>query len=134
MTKYKYERPMAIAMWDFSWLERRWPGAGYEDWEQALDQLKLRGYDAVRIDAYPHLLAAGPDKEWTLKPEWDQQVWGAPAITRIDNIRDNLLEFISLCRDRGIVVGLSTWFRENVENIRMTITTPDQLADIWINV
>ncbi|MBN1791595.1 MAG: cellulase, partial [Bacteroidales bacterium] len=24
--------PRAITMWDFSWLERRWPGAGYEDW------------------------------------------------------------------------------------------------------
>lgn len=22
--------PRAITMWDFSWLERRWPGAGYE--------------------------------------------------------------------------------------------------------
>ena len=44
-------------MWDFSWLERRWPGAGYEDWAQALEELRERGYDAVRIDAYPHLLA-----------------------------------------------------------------------------
>ena len=24
--------PRAITMWDFSWLERRRPGAGYEDW------------------------------------------------------------------------------------------------------
>ncbi len=44
-------RPRAITMWDFSWLERRWPGAGYEDWDQALDELAERGYDAVRIDA-----------------------------------------------------------------------------------
>lgn len=132
MTKYKYVRPKAITMWDFSWLERRWPGAGYENWEQALDELVLRGYDAVRIDAYPHLLAAGPHREWTLKPEWDQQVWGAPAITRIDNVQDNLLEFISLCRDRGIAVALSTWFREDLDNTRMTLNTPDDLADIWI--
>ena len=25
-------RPRCITMWDFSWIERRWPGAGYEDW------------------------------------------------------------------------------------------------------
>src|SRR5271165_5395009 len=37
------KRPRAIAMWDFSWLERRWPGAGYEDWDQALDELAVRG-------------------------------------------------------------------------------------------
>ena len=50
-------RPLAITMWDFSWLERRWPGAGYEDWDAALDGLAERGYDAVRIDAYPHLVS-----------------------------------------------------------------------------
>ena len=33
--------PLAIAMWDFSWLERRWLGAGYEDWDQALDELSI---------------------------------------------------------------------------------------------
>ena len=56
-------RPLAITMWDFSWLERRWPGAGYEDWDVALDELRARGYDAVRIDAYPHLLAACVEDE-----------------------------------------------------------------------
>src|SRR3974377_1094501 len=62
------DRPLAITMWEFSWLERRWPGAGYEDWDCALDELKLRGYDAVRIDAYPHLIHAGADKTWQPLP------------------------------------------------------------------
>ena len=26
----------AITTWDFSWAERRWPGAGYENWDRAL--------------------------------------------------------------------------------------------------
>jgi len=34
--------PRAITMWDFSWLERRCPGAGYEDWDKALGELKER--------------------------------------------------------------------------------------------
>ena len=46
-------RVRAITMWDFSWLERRWAGAGYEDWDRALSELSERGYDTVRIDAYP---------------------------------------------------------------------------------
>ncbi|MCX6971161.1 MAG: hypothetical protein NTV93_13555 [Verrucomicrobia bacterium] len=50
------DAPLAITMWDFSWIERRWSGAGYEDWDQALDELTERGYNAVRIDAFPHLL------------------------------------------------------------------------------
>ena len=52
--------PRAITMWDFSWLERRWPGAGYEDWDKVLDELLERGYNAIRIDAYPHLVAENP--------------------------------------------------------------------------
>lgn len=75
----KLARPVAITMWDFSWLERRWPGAGYEDWDLALDELVERGYDAVRIDAYPHLLAADPSRTWDILPPWNTQDWGAPA-------------------------------------------------------
>lgn len=45
--------PLAITMWDFSWIERRWDSAGFEDWNAALDGVKERGYDAVRIDAFP---------------------------------------------------------------------------------
>jgi hypothetical protein len=61
-------------MWDFSWIERRWDDAGYEDWDRALDELRERGYDAVRIDPFPHLLSTDPHKTWTLLPEWNTQV------------------------------------------------------------
>ena len=71
IVKQRFRHPLAMTMWDFSWLERRWPGAGYEDWDQALDELKLRGYDAVRIDAYPHLVAVDPRQEWELLPSLD---------------------------------------------------------------
>ena len=42
MLQAKIAYPLAITMWDFSWLERRWPGAGYEDWDVALDELKAQ--------------------------------------------------------------------------------------------
>lgn len=129
--KKRLERPLAIAMWDFSWLERRWPGAGFESWEQALDELMERGYDAVRIDAYPHLMAADPEREWVLKPEWNQQVWGSPALNRISRLRDHLVQFMSLCKERNIQVALSTWFREDVDNTRMEIRSPESLASVW---
>ena len=124
------KHPRAIAMWDFSWLERRWPGAGFEDWDQALDELAERGYDAVRIDAYPHLIAADAQRSWLLKPQWDTQDWGAPTLVRVQVI-PALYEFIGKCRDRGIKVGLSTWFREDEHNVRSRVRTADNLADIW---
>ena len=70
-------------MWDFSWLERRWPGAGYENWDQALDELVERGSNAVRVDADPHLVARDAVKEWTILPCWNTNDWGRPALNRV---------------------------------------------------
>jgi hypothetical protein len=124
------KRARAITMWDFSWLERRWPGAGYEDWDIALDGLVERGYDAVRIDVYPHLVATDGSKSWLLKPVWNNQDWGAPTLTRVV-VLPALLTFLGKCRSRGIKVGLSTWFREDSDNVRQRITDPDKLAAVW---
>jgi len=124
-------KPLAITMWDFSWLERRWPGAGYEDWDFVLDGLKERGYNAIRLDAYPHLIANDPEKEYTLIPVWDQQMWGSPGITRVE-VQPNLNEFLSKCQDRGIKIGLSSWYREDADNLRMKITSAKKMAKIWI--
>jgi Sugar-binding cellulase-like len=123
--------PRAITMWEFSWIERRWPGAGYEDWDQALDELVARGYNAVRIDPFPHLLAADPNKTWTLRPEWNTQLWGSPDVNRIV-LLPALFDFLAKCRERGIMVGLSTWYRQDEADTRMTITGPEVMAANWI--
>jgi hypothetical protein len=127
------ERPYAITMWDFSWLERRWPGAGYEDWGRALDELRERGYDAVRIDAYPHFVgtAGGATREWELLPCWHFLDWGAPCRTRV-RVQPYLTDFIALCREKKVKVGLSTWFRQDVDDVRMRITDPHHIAELWV--
>ena len=129
--KPKVKHPRAITMWEFSWIERRWDGAGYEDWDKALDELKERGYNSVRIDPFPHLLATDPKKDWTLLPEWNTQVWGSPDVNRIVLV-PALTDFIGKCRSRGIKVGLSTWYRQDQDDTRMTITGPDVMAAQWI--
>lgn len=123
-------RPLAITMWDFSWLERRWPGAGYENWDYALDELAARGYDAVRIDAFPHLVAAAPEQVWELLPVWSVQDWGSPAKNRVQ-VQPALNQFIRKCADRNLRVGLSTWFRQDTGNTRMRIRTPQDHGQIW---
>ncbi len=120
----------AITMWDFSWLERRWPGAGYEDVDQALDELVDRGYDAVRIDPYPHLLAQDGTRSWRLLPVWDQNDWGAPGPVDV-RVRPHLEEFVGKCAERGVLVALSSWFRPDTTDARMAIHTPDDLAGVW---
>jgi hypothetical protein len=125
------KHPRAITMWEFSWIERRWPGAGYEDWDQELDELVVRGYNAVRIDPFPHLLAADPHRTWTLRPEWNTQMWGSPDVDRIV-LLPALFDFLGKCRDRGIMVGLSTWYRKDDADTRMKITGPEVMAANWI--
>ncbi len=124
--------PMAITMWDFSWLERRWPGAGYEDWDLALDELKDRGYNCVRIDAYPHLIHAGAEQEWMLDPHWDNQDWGSPSVNVV-KVQPNLNAFIQKCKDRNIYVALSTWWREDTARLAKKIKTPEDLANVWLS-
>lgn len=131
MMHAKIAHPLAIAMWDFSWLERRWPGAGYEDWDLILDELKERGYDAVRIDAYPHLLAVDPQREWELLPVWNQQSWGSPALNRV-RVQPALNQFLERCQERDIKVALSSWFRRDRHDSRMLITTPQELGRVWM--
>jgi Sugar-binding cellulase-like len=125
------KHPRAITMWEFSWIERRWPGAGFEDWDRALDELCERGYNAVRIDPFPHLLAADPHKTWLLWPEWSVQDWGAPDVTRIV-LLPALFEFLGKCKQRGVMVGLSTWYRKDDADTRMKITGPEVMAANWI--
>lgn len=127
---HKVDRPRAITMWDFSWIERRWPGAGYEDWDRVLDELVERGYDAVRIDAYPHLISADPKKLWTVFSCGQDGDWGAPSEVDI-HVCDTLIEFVSKCRDRNIAVGLSSWFKRDPDDVRMSIKTPRDHAQIW---
>jgi len=123
--------PRAITMWDFSWLERRWPGTGYEDWDQALDELVERGYNAVRIDAFPHLVAEDPHREWTLNEVWSIQTWGSPDINRV-RVQPGLNTFLAKCRQRDVKVGLSSWFRDDLEHTRMKILSAQQMGECWI--
>lgn len=79
-----------------------------------LDGLVERGYNAVRIDAIPNHVATGPDGKVTEHvhfPRYDKDrvMWGNEYPTTV-NPRRALKEFIPRCLDRGLKIGLSTWF------------------------
>jgi hypothetical protein len=108
------KEPVAIAMWDFSWLLRHDPGREFADWDEVLDGLVKRGYNAIRLDVFPALVASGPDGRVTetfLHPRNSKRPvsWGNQYPTTV-NPRAALKEFLPRCFDRGIWLGLSTWF------------------------
>ena len=128
--------PAAIAMWDFSWLLRHDPGheigSEFADWDKVLDELVERGYNAIRLDVFPALVATGADGVLTESFHFPYEskrprAWGNQHSTTVQP-RSALKEFIPRCLERGILLGLSTWFLgPGVEKI----TGLDGFVRVW---
>ncbi len=128
-------KPFSVAMWDFSWATRRSGNeAEYRDWERVLDELADRGYDCVRIDAFPHLIGSGPaDSPVTtsvIGPQRKRFMWGNHIAVEI-RPRHDLLGFVTACADRGIGVALSSWFIPDASDRRREVVTPDDFVRVW---
>ncbi|MCA1809841.1 MAG: hypothetical protein LC725_10390, partial [Lentisphaerae bacterium] len=135
----KITSPLAITMWDTSWIRRHYRRGGFEDWDKALDELVARGYNAVRIDPHPHMVADGPGGERVEKfrciPNRGHQtyataMWGNPWTVTIEP-RAALLEFIPKCEQRGIYIGLSTWFKSSEDGRFEQIEGEAELVRVW---
>jgi len=77
-------------------------------------------------------VSAGADRAWTLRPQWTQQVWGAQSPVEVQ-VMPALLDFIRASARAGVAVALSTWFRQDLEDVRIRIGTPADIARIWID-
>jgi hypothetical protein len=125
----------ATAMWDFSWATRRFGNeAEYADWDRALDGLAERGYDNVRIDAFPHLIAADQDgaavDRFELLPQRRRFMWGNHMTVETEP-RADLITFIRKCKERDISIGLSSWYVADSRNRRDQVCGPDDYFRVW---
>lgn len=126
---------LAIAMWDFSWLLRRQaPEDEYANWERSLDELVERGYNCVRIDAFPHLISTDfngrQQDRFIMLPQKPSFPWGNHRKVEV-NPREGLIQFLSLARERGIRVGLSSWFTDDTTHRRDHILNPIDYRLVW---
>ncbi len=129
------EKRYAVTMWEFSWLVRRTGAeAEYADWDKVLDELAERGYNAIRIDAFPHLIAAGPDgkviERFTMLPQPDSFMWGSHEAVEVEP-RAALIEFINKAKARNIYIGLSCWYNDDTLHRRLMVNSPADYARIW---
>ena len=111
------KKPVAIAMWDFSWILRHHRYGEFDNWDKVLEGLAERGYDAVRIDAMPQFVAADTSGKIesgfrSVKNGWQPSLWGND-FTMSFRPQEALLEFLPKCRKYGIKVGLATWFMQH---------------------
>lgn len=123
------KHPVAIAMWDFCWLLRSYDGGGFEDIEKALDELVERGYNAVRIDCFPHLVSCDDRKKFffSYNPE-TCSIWHHEQNVTV-NPKEGLKKLLTGCRKRGIYVGLSTWIQWPDE--RTKLDSSEDFINAW---
>jgi len=129
------KKPLAIAMWDFSWILRHHRYGEFEHWRNVLEGLAERGYNAIRIDAMPQYVSADKEGKVTeqfrsIRDSWKPVKWGNDYSMNF-RPREALLEFLPECKKYGIKVGLATWFLPH-GGPRDVFTEKGGLARAWI--
>ena len=91
--------------WDFSWLYMHYEGGAFEDLGLALDELKERGFNTVRIDAFPMIIGQLESEQdnFTIKGD-PLRPWGPSDVDRDHTIVSELIEFMSLAKQKNIYV------------------------------
>ena len=132
---HELKKPLAIAMWDFSWILRHHRYGEFDNWSKVLEQLAERGYNALRLDVLPQYVAA--DTDGTITPEfrstkigWAPAKWGND-FTMSFRPREALLEFLPLCKKWGFRVGLSSWFTNHNTGPRGIFSEKDGALRAW---
>lgn len=134
--KNDFGHPLPIVMWDFTWSEQHFRGGSFEDYDKVIDELIERGYEAVRIDVYPHLIAVGHDGDIQDTFHFDHSgglgsyLWGRCFSIEL-NIRKLLVGFIHKLQEKGLKIGLSTWIRSVREGRDKQIGGVNDFIRIW---
>lgn len=128
---------LTIAMWDFSWLNQHYPGGFYEDFNKVTDELLERGFNTVRIDAFPLVISKMESDEQEVTIAGDPlRNWGASDKDRKHAIVTELLEFMKVTKEKNISVILSSWGLGAIEfpDIRKDFVNPEEHWSAWEKV
>ena len=133
--KTEFDHALPIAMWDFSWLERHHRGGDFEDYDRVIDELVERGYEAVRIDVFPHLIAS--DQQGNNRETFNFDctrlgfaLWGR-YFSIEHNVRSEVVTFIHKLQERGLKIGLSSWIGSVREGRHSSIGDVNDFVRIW---
>lgn len=118
---------VAMACWSHDWLLRRdMLGGEYRSLPRVLDELVARGYNALRVDAFPHLIGSRDDG---VVLDRFQITSGA---TPIDiQPRKGLLELATQAKARNIRLWLTSSFLQDSQSRRSFVRRPRDFVDVW---
>ncbi len=124
---------LTISMWEYSWLTRRWGDENeFNDWNVVLDEAVDRGYNCLRIDPYPQLfLSEKSTQEIRALPK--HAFWGCHFDSQV-SIKKDLREFMTLCKEKNIKVGLSGWYVADKEDLFKKTKSKEVMVDMWVLV
>ena len=101
---------LTIAMWDFSWMFMHYPGGAFEDFDKATDELLERGFNTIRIDAFPLIIGKLDSLNQLITIPGDPLLnWGPSDIDRMHSPVQELISFMQITKSKNINVILSSW-------------------------
>ena len=110
MRKDLSPRRLTIAMWDFSWLFMHYPGGAYEDFDKVTDELLERGFNTIRIDAFPLVIGKLDSLNQQITIAGDPlRNWGQSDKDRLHSPVDELIKLMEITKSKHINVILSSW-------------------------
>lgn len=117
---------LALSSWSHDWLTRREaPRGEYRALPRVLDELCERGYNALRVDAFPHLVANVADGVTVERFELlgPRNLWVTP--------RKQLVELATLARERNLRLWLTSSFLNDTQARRAFVRRPRDYIDVW---
>ena len=119
-------QPLAIARWDLSWLlHRDLRDGAFASLERVLDETQQRGFNALRLDPCPHLVAT-PENGIHL----DRCELMPPGGRQVEvKIRNALQHLVQSTHERGMKVWFSSRF---VNEVRPALPCrPEDFVSVW---
>ena len=105
-------RRVTNAMWDDSWLTQHYPGGAFADFGKAADELLERGFNTVRIDAFPLVIGhCGRRRKPSPSPAIRWPTGACPTATASTRSCASWWSSSALKR-RGLSVILSSWGKD----------------------
>ncbi|MBQ0753954.1 MAG: cellulase [Gammaproteobacteria bacterium] len=118
---------LAMACWSHDWLLRRdMLGGEYSSLGRVLDELAARGYNALRVDAFPHLI--GSRSDGVVLDRFQITSGRAPVDIQP---RKYLLELATLAKARNIRLWLTSAFLQDSQSCRSFVRRPRDFVDVW---